>query len=163
MEFRSRSGVAKLLGITLCLAGVMAIAFYTGTYLPSPIHRHLLRHGSSGSFAEVGGGHSRGEWIKGTFLMILSCGAWSLWLVLQVGLAVKGHDRTIVDLTSPGSGQVKVLQEYPSKILFTAIQCLFSTLQSFLAAVCFQRDLNRWKLHLDVGLLAIAYSVSSKM
>ncbi|CAA7400281.1 unnamed protein product [Spirodela intermedia] len=136
MEIRSRSGVAKFLGITLCLGGVMAIAFYTGTYLPSPIHSHPLRHGISGSFAEVGGGNSRGEWVKGTFLIILSCGAWSLWLVLQV----------------------KVLQEYPSKILFTAIQCLFSSLQSFLVAVFFQRDLNRWKLRFDVGLLAVAYS-----
>ncbi|CAA6663784.1 unnamed protein product [Spirodela intermedia] len=126
MEIRSRSGVAKFLGITLCLGGVMAIAFYTGTYLPSPIHSHPLRHGISGSFAEVGGGNSRGEWVKGTFLIILSCGAWSLWLVLQ--------------------------------ILFTAIQCLFSSLQSFLVAVFFQRDLNRWKLRFDVGLLAVAYS-----
>jgi hypothetical protein len=39
------------------------------------------------------------------------------------------------------------------------VQCLLSTVQSFVLAVAVERDLAAWKLRLDVGLLAIAYSV----
>lgn len=55
--------------------------------------------------------------------------------------------------------QGRILKEYPSKLLFTTIQCLLSTVQSFLLAIAFERDLRQWKLGLDVKLIAIAYSV----
>ncbi|KAF8653476.1 hypothetical protein HU200_062222 [Digitaria exilis] len=55
VKLRSASGVAKLAGVALCLAGVFAIAFYSG---PTRI--------------------------EGTFLMILANVAWSVSIVWQV-------------------------------------------------------------------------------
>ncbi|CAN6336041.1 unnamed protein product [Urochloa humidicola] len=135
IKMRSSSGMAKTAGITLCLAGVLVIALYTGQSL-SPLNRHrvLASHGDKQQAVE----HvSKGVWIMGTFLMLLSCVAWALWIVFQ-GL---------------------LLKEYPNKLLATLIQCLFGTIQSCLVAVVVERDHpSRWKLGLDISLLAVAYS-----
>ncbi|OEL18459.1 WAT1-related protein [Dichanthelium oligosanthes] len=53
-----------------------------------------------------------------------------------------------------------LLKEYPNKLLATLIQCLFGMIQSCLVAVVVERDHpSRWKLGLDLSLLAVAYSV----
>jgi hypothetical protein len=56
--------------------------------------------------------------------------------------------------------QVPLLKEYPNKLMATAMQCLFGALQSFVVAVVVERDFAKWKIGLDIGLLAILYSVS---
>ncbi|TVU18392.1 hypothetical protein EJB05_34487, partial [Eragrostis curvula] len=135
VKLKSASGVAKVTGIVLCLAGVFAIAFYAGPSL-SPVnhHRAFASHVSS-----AGEKITRGAWVKWTFLMVLANSMWSLWIVLQAS----------------------VLNEYPDKILVTAVQCAFSAVQSFVAAVVAERDFSRWKLRFDISLLAIFYSVIS--
>ncbi|KAJ1261095.1 hypothetical protein BS78_09G001900 [Paspalum vaginatum] len=122
VRLRSPSAMAKAAGVALCLAGVLTIALYTGPSM-SPVNHHRA-------------GGSKGTWIKGTFLMLLSNTTWSLWIVLQASL----------------------LKEYPNKLLSTLAQCGLSTAQSFLLAVAVERDPAAWKLRLDVGLLAVAYS-----
>ncbi|RWW57753.1 hypothetical protein BHE74_00035431 [Ensete ventricosum] len=44
--------------------------------------------------------------------------------------------------------------------LWLVLQSLFSTFQSLFVAMAFERDSSKWKLHLDMGLLAILYCVS---
>ncbi|CAL4910752.1 unnamed protein product [Urochloa decumbens] len=135
IKMRSSSGMAKITGITLCLAGALVIALYTGQSL-SPLNRHrvLAGHGDKQQAVEQ---LSKGVWIMGTFLMLLSCVAWALWIVFQGVL----------------------LKEYPNKLLATLIQCLFGTIQSCLVAAVVERGHpSRWKLGLDVSLLAVAYS-----
>ena len=131
--------MAKAAGVALCLAGVLTIALYTGPSM-SPVnhHRAFAEHHPQ---AHADGGGGKGTWIKGTFLMLLSNTTWSLWIVLQASL----------------------LKEYPNKLLSTLVQCALSTAQSFLLAVAVERDPAAWKLQLDVGLLAVAYSVSSSI
>ncbi|CAL5097391.1 unnamed protein product [Urochloa decumbens] len=135
IKMRSSSGMAKIAGITLCLAGALVIALYTGQSL-SPLNRHrvLSGHGDKKQGAE----HvSKGVWIMGTFLMLLSCVAWALWIVFQGVL----------------------LKEDPNKLLATLIQCVFGAIQSGVVAVVVERGHpSRWKLGLDVSLLAVAYS-----
>ncbi|MQM11036.1 hypothetical protein Taro_043940 [Colocasia esculenta] len=133
IKLKSLSGLAKILGITLCLAGVVTIAFYEGPSLASPNHLQL-GHGVNGS-AQHPQTHSTRTWIKGCFLLMISSAAWALWLIMQG----------------------KVMEEYPSKIIFTALQCLFSAIQSFFVALGFERHISGWKLGLDIGLFAIAY------
>ena len=53
-----------------------------------------------------------------------------------------------------------MLKECLDKILVTAVQCVFSMVQSFIVAAVAERDFSRWKLRFNVGLLAIFYSVS---
>ncbi|TVU18385.1 hypothetical protein EJB05_34480 [Eragrostis curvula] len=135
VRLRSPSGMAKAAGVALCMAGILTIALYTGPSM-SPVnhHRAFADHAGAGHHAETTS--SKGRWIKGTFLMLLSNTTWSLWIVLQASL----------------------LKEYPNKLLATLWQCLLSTIQSFVFAMAVERDLAAWKLRLDIGLLAVAYS-----
>ncbi|RLM58566.1 hypothetical protein C2845_PM18G03520 [Panicum miliaceum] len=130
VKLRSSSGIAKVTGVAVCRAGVLVIALYIGPGL-RPINHHRV-------FApHVLRAPSRVTWIKGTFLMVLANMSWSLWIVKQAA----------------------VLKEYPNKILRTLSQCIFSTVQSFIvAAVVAERDFSKWKLRLDISLLAIIYT-----
>ncbi|XP_042410778.1 WAT1-related protein At5g64700-like isoform X2 [Zingiber officinale] len=131
--FRTKrlSGISKVLGITLCLIGVLIVALYKGPHWS--LHHHLFGHNQRHRNQEPVLPDKR--WIEGTLLMITSAMATSLWLVLQGFL----------------------LKEYPPKLLFTTIECLFGTLQSLVVALVFERDSSKWKLHLDMGFLAILY------
>ncbi|XP_008784161.1 WAT1-related protein At5g64700-like [Phoenix dactylifera] len=133
VDMKSLVGVAKALGVALCLAGVMTMAFYTGPHLNPLIHYRPFGHKTSPTSDAPA--HSKQNWIKGTFIMITSNVTWSLWLVLQRIL----------------------LKEYPSKLLLTTLQCSFSSVQSFIVAMVFERHTSRWKLRLDTGLLAVLY------
>lgn len=44
-------------------------------------------------------------------------------------------------------------------MLVTVTQCVFSMAQSFVVALVAERDFSRWKLQLDISLLAIIYTV----
>ncbi|KAF6981784.1 hypothetical protein CFC21_000239 [Triticum aestivum] len=129
VKLRSRSGLGKLTGVALCLAGVLVIAFYDGPSIHPLAHNPVFAHKPNSV-------SSSAAWIKGTFLLILACATWSLWIVMQVPL----------------------LKEYPNKLMATALQCLFGALQSFLVAMVVERDFTKWKLGLDIGLLAVFYS-----
>ncbi|KQK10254.1 WAT1-related protein At5g64700 isoform X2 [Brachypodium distachyon] len=130
---KSPSGIAKLGGMALCLAGVLVIAFYAGLSL-SPINHHRAFNVSS-NVARTGD-TDHALWIKGTFLMVLANVTWSLWIILQAAL----------------------LREYPNKLLVTATQCVFSTAQCFVVAVVAEGDFSRWRLRFDVTLLAVLYT-----
>ncbi|XP_042447367.1 WAT1-related protein At5g64700-like [Zingiber officinale] len=132
IKFRSVSGISKVLGIAFCLAGVMTIALYRGTHI-----RTLNLHHSSGQNTKYQNNVFTPKrcWIEGSIFLIVANMIWSMWLVLQ-GI---------------------MLKEYPSKLIFTTLQCLFSTFQSGFVALVFERDSSKWTLQLDLGLLAILY------
>ncbi|XP_073115532.1 WAT1-related protein At5g64700 isoform X2 [Elaeis guineensis] len=132
-DIRRLQGIAKVSGVVLCLAGILTMAFCKGPHLKSLNHHHLLGQGDTHS--DQARSHSHIKWVLGTFLMTIAASALSLWMVLQ----------------GP------VLKAYPSKLLFTTLQCLFSTVQSFFVALAFERDFSRWKLGLDINLISVAY------
>ncbi|OEL28545.1 WAT1-related protein [Dichanthelium oligosanthes] len=135
VNLRSSSGIAKVSGAALCLAGVLVMAFYTGPAL-SPVNHHR----AFAAHAPGTDGHantSKAAWITGTFLMVLNNMAWSLSIVWQA----------------------RILKEFPNRMLVAVSLCVFSGLQSFVVAAVAERDFSRWKLQLDVRLLAIAYTV----
>lgn len=80
VKVRSSSGVSKLVGVALCLAGASVIAFYAGPSL-SPVNHHRA-FGSSQASSRAPTS-SRGTWITGTFLMVLAMVTWSLWIIMQ--------------------------------------------------------------------------------
>ncbi|CAN6282181.1 unnamed protein product [Urochloa humidicola] len=129
---RSWSGIAKLTGVALCLAGVFTIAFFSGPSISPVNHHRAFASHPQGSKAAV----PKGVWIKWTFLMVVANMCWALWIVFQAA----------------------VLNEYPDKMVVTVAQCLFSTAQSFVVAVVAERDFSKWKLRFDISLLAILYS-----
>ncbi|XP_073099911.1 WAT1-related protein At5g64700-like [Elaeis guineensis] len=133
IKLKSISGIAKIFGVALCLARVLVIAFYEGPSLKSLKHQQLSFLGTNTIDNYT---NSKTKWVLGTFLMVLFTTCWSLWIVLQ-GLISK---------------------EYPSKLVFGALCDIFGTIQSFLVGLGFERDFAEWKLHLDAGLLAVAYN-----
>jgi hypothetical protein len=92
IKLRSRSGLGKLAGVALCLAGVLVIAFYAGPSIRPLAHptlqwknfSFLLQNFEDPFFAHKLWVVSNGAWIRGTFLLLLACAAWSLWIVLLV-------------------------------------------------------------------------------
>ncbi|TVU25955.1 hypothetical protein EJB05_28478, partial [Eragrostis curvula] len=67
LKLRSSSGITKLSGVGLCLAGVFIIAFYAGPELRPVNHHHTFTHMLAPSNSP-----SRVTWIKGAFLMVLA-------------------------------------------------------------------------------------------
>ncbi|XP_062184694.1 WAT1-related protein At5g64700-like [Phragmites australis] len=127
-------GIAKVSGVVFCVAGVIVLAFYQGLELKSFNHHRLFHH-IYNSHAGVTS-HPTWTWILGIFLTTLSTASWALWTVLQGPM----------------------LQAYPSKLLNTTVQMIFATIQCFFIALAAERDFSRWKLGLDVGLIAVIYS-----
>ncbi|CAM0906108.1 unnamed protein product [Alopecurus aequalis] len=119
LKLKSVHGMAKFLGILLCIGGVVALALYQGPQLKSFNHHPLLQNTRKGA-----DGHPEKNWALGIFLMTASVVIWSLWTVKQGPL----------------------LLEYPSKLLNTTLQCTFASVQSFLIALVMERDFSRWKL-----------------
>ena len=113
------SGMAKLAGVALCIAGAFAIAFYTGPSL-SPINHHRAFRADHHHATKARASQGTTMWIVGTFLMFLSNVTWSLWMVLQAML----------------------LEEYPNKMLITTAQCVLRMAQSFVIAVVAERDFS---------------------
>ncbi|KAF8011902.1 hypothetical protein BT93_I0128 [Corymbia citriodora subsp. variegata] len=129
LNVRKIDGVAKLGGITICVGGVATLAFFKGPILSPPFALHGAQHQHHVSSS----GSTR--WIIGCLLSFISVASWGLWIVLQAG----------------------VLKVYPSKLHFTCLQCLSSTVQLFLVAIAVERDLSEWKLAWNVRLLAVLY------
>lgn len=59
--------------------------------------------------------------------------------------------------------QAHVLKSYPSKLMFTSLQCASSAIQSFVIAIAVERDIPQWKLGWNMRLLAVVYGVSIKL
>uniref|UniRef100_A0ACD5W693 Uncharacterized protein n=1 Tax=Avena sativa TaxID=4498 RepID=A0ACD5W693_AVESA len=139
IKLRASSGMAKLAGVALCVAGVLVIALYAGPPL-SPLNHHRAFAGHA--HAAGAATNKQGQWMKGTFLMLLANVTWSLWIVLQA----------------------RLLKEYPNKLLLTALQCMLSTAQSLALAAAVTGAAGAggkegaWRLRMDVGLVAVAYS-----
>ncbi|KAK7247533.1 hypothetical protein RIF29_42417 [Crotalaria pallida] len=130
LKVKTGPGIAKLIGVVACLGGVVILAFYKGPQWK--IHHQLIGyHKSQQNHAPS----SSGSWIKGCFLQLLSIFFWGLWIVLQTF----------------------VIKNYPSKLLFTTLQCFLSTIQSFVIAIAVERDMEQWKLGWNIGLFAVAY------
>ncbi|XP_052168344.1 WAT1-related protein At5g64700-like [Oryza glaberrima] len=133
LNLKRINGIAKVSGVVLCIVGVIILAFYQGPELKSFNHQHLFRTSTVYAAATS---HPATTWILGIFLTTLSTTCWALWTVLQGPM----------------------LEVYPSKLLNTTIQIVFATIQCFFIALAIERDFSRWKLHLDMGLIAVIYS-----
>jgi hypothetical protein len=137
LKIKTGAGIAKPVGIVACLASAATLAFYKGPQLKLLSHHH---HYLLGYLKQHDQTHSQSDttWIKGCFFLLLSATFYALWLVLQAF----------------------VIKDYPSKLIFTTLQCFLSSTQSLVVAFAIERDIQQWKLGWNVTLLAIAYCVN---
>ncbi|XP_023512364.1 WAT1-related protein At5g64700-like [Cucurbita pepo subsp. pepo] len=134
LRIKSIVGLAKVGGIVFCMGGVLVLVFYKGPQLTFFNNHHLFSiHKHQQNPLRVAS--STQTWIKGCFLMMASNTLWALSLVLQAF----------------------VLKSYPSTLLFTSLQCLVSSFQSFFIAIALERNLDEWKLGWNLRLLSVAY------
>ncbi|XP_009604082.1 WAT1-related protein At1g43650 isoform X1 [Nicotiana tomentosiformis] len=125
--YKQSHGIAKIIGSVVCVAGALIYAFVNGPPLYPESHKQVHYLTSNGT--------SKGEWIKGSLIMLLANTMWSLWLILQ----------------GP------IMKQYPAKIRLTTLQCLFSCIQSAIWAISVKRDIAAWKLGFNFNLLSVAY------
>ncbi|CAL4975932.1 unnamed protein product [Urochloa decumbens] len=134
LNMKRFQGIVKVTGVVFCFAGVIVLAFYQGPEMNSFNHHRLLHHTSNSHV--TGTVHSVRTWLLGIFLMTLGTICWAFWTVLQGPM----------------------LDAYPSKLLNTTLQIVFATIQCFFIALVVERDFSRWKLKLDISLIAVLYS-----
>lgn len=141
-KIRTGPGMAKLVGIVICLGGAIMLALYKGPSIKLFSHHLLFGHPSVGHPSVSHHGqqhqtqpHSGLIWIKGCFILLTGNTFWALWLVTQA----------------------QIMKEYPSKLLFTALSCLLSSIQSFMIAIAVERRPSEWMLGWNVRLVAVAY------
>jgi drug/metabolite transporter (DMT)-like permease len=75
------AGQAKVIGTVVCIGGSMIMPFYKGPLLkiwPSPIHWLYAEHTTAAAAS-----HSSSSGL-GDALIIFSCVAWAVWLIMQV-------------------------------------------------------------------------------
>ncbi|XP_019415870.1 PREDICTED: WAT1-related protein At5g64700-like isoform X1 [Lupinus angustifolius] len=132
LKITSSAGIAKLVGLLACVVGVTTLALYKGPRLEFLSHHHILSYHET---KQLHGHESSATWIKGCFLLLLSNSFFGLWLVLQ-------------------SFVIKV---FPSKLLFTTLQCFLSSIQCFVIAIAVERDIEQWKLAWNVRLISVLY------
>lgn len=135
LKLRKPAGRAKLLGTVVGMGGAMLLTFYKGPELtvlrrlPRPRLVHITEDHHSRP-------PSAGNQILGSFLGIISCFSYATWLVIQA----------------------KVGQVYPCHYSIAAMVCLFGALQSTVMAVCVHRDMEHWRLGLNIRLYSSAYA-----
>ncbi|XP_015691838.1 WAT1-related protein At1g09380-like [Oryza brachyantha] len=133
LKLKKPAGQAKLLGTLIGMGGAMLLTFYKGPAIMLGLPRLKLAH-----ITENHQSHpiSTGNQIIGSFLGIISCFTYATWLVIQA----------------------KVSKVYPCHYSIAAMVCLFGALQSTVMAVCVHRDLEHWRLGLNIRLYSSAYA-----
>ncbi|KAK9670553.1 hypothetical protein RND81_13G209100 [Saponaria officinalis] len=133
-RINTASGIAKLVGVVLCLGGATILALYNGPALKLGTHFHLFGPPTVTHGPHVQA-HSSATWIKGVFILLSGNSFWALWLVMQA----------------------RIMKEYPSKLMFTALSCFLSSVQSFILAIAVERRPSQWILGWDIRFFSVAY------
>ncbi|KAL2339412.1 hypothetical protein Fmac_007352 [Flemingia macrophylla] len=83
VHIRTKSGIAKIGSVLLCLLGVATLAFYKGPQLRTAHHILSRYHNHNEDLS------SSKKWILGSLLLFLSVIIWSFWLTIQGYSAVE--------------------------------------------------------------------------
>ncbi|XP_022132850.1 WAT1-related protein At5g64700-like isoform X2 [Momordica charantia] len=129
VNLRKASGMAKVGGIMLCIAGVAVLAFYKGPYMKPFFNYHLFQTHQKSHLS------SNKTWIIGCFMHLITSILLGLWFVLQA----------------------LVMETCPSPLVLTCGQTLSSAIQSFVVAIAVERNPSEWKLGWNISLISILY------
>ncbi|KAG0474919.1 hypothetical protein HPP92_014605 [Vanilla planifolia] len=129
LRLDTAKGRAKIFGTLTCVSGALVFTFWKG---------HLLRGFVKKPFIDLTHGKEvvKENWIKGSLLIIVSNVAFCSWIVFQ-GM---------------------VFEVYPARLSFNALMCFFTSLQSSVEALFFERNKSSWKLGWNINLLTVVYT-----
>ncbi|XP_076899102.1 WAT1-related protein At1g43650-like [Bidens hawaiensis] len=131
MYIREMHGWAKLIGSLVSVSGALVFAFVKG-----PTLNFMPWYASDGEIGSTTNQFSsKGEFIKGPFMILCANILWSCWGIIQA----------------------PIMKEYPAKLSLVTLQCFFSLMQAIVAAIAMERNISAWKLGWDFNLMSVAY------
>lgn len=134
VDIRSSSGITKVLGSTVCIAGVMTLSLYRGSSLLN--HPQLSPHAFS-TAARLGVKRSTGQWVISSTALFLGTLLWSCWFLVQSHIG----------------------KLYPCKYASTAFMSFFGALQSaMLASLSSGRNLSMWVLKDKLEIFTVVFA-----
>ncbi|GMH29190.1 hypothetical protein Nepgr_031033 [Nepenthes gracilis] len=128
LRLRTITGKAKVLGTLTCIGGAMLLNFYKG--------KEIKLWSTNINLIKQGQHLHSNNRIGGALTSIGSCISYALWLIVQA----------------------KMNETYPSPYSSTALLNVMATIQSFIFALCMDRDWKQWKLGWNIRLLSAAYA-----
>ncbi|KAF8379845.1 hypothetical protein HHK36_029294 [Tetracentron sinense] len=129
MGLRSRAGKIKIAGSILCVAGALTISLYKGKTFHIFHSHHTFKQ-------QANIVKTKGNWTRGTFMLVGSCLGYATWYILQV----------------------KLFKVFPSRYWATMITCVIASLQSAVIGVLLNRSEDAWKLRWNLQFVTIVYS-----
>ncbi|KAG9151253.1 hypothetical protein Leryth_002793 [Lithospermum erythrorhizon] len=127
LSLKNKIGPVKLLGSVIGLSGALILTFVKGPAINPASEGHI-----SDIPARV---YTNSDWIKGALILTLSNLSWALWLLTQGPIG----------------------KQYPAKLRFTALQCFFSSIQSAIWTLAYERNNASWRLGWNLNLVSVLY------
>uniref|UniRef100_A0A0E0L6V0 WAT1-related protein n=1 Tax=Oryza punctata TaxID=4537 RepID=A0A0E0L6V0_ORYPU len=137
LDLRRKTGIAKLVGTLISVAGAMVLTFYKGVAVTHTTKIHSsssqLHHGAA---AAAEAAMSSRNWTLGTVAILGNCVCLSCWFLLHSRLAKK----------------------YPHVYSCNAFMCMFSFLQVAIVGLSTQRNVSVWIVRTKFHILTILYA-----
>ncbi|GAA0159014.1 hypothetical protein LIER_15899 [Lithospermum erythrorhizon] len=128
LSFKNKIGPVKLLGSIIGLSGAIILTFVKGPTAINP--------GNEGHISDLPARvYTHSDWVKGALILTLSNLLWTVWLLTQGPIS----------------------KQYPAKLRTTALQCFFSSIQSAIWTVSYERNNASWRLGWNVNLVSVLY------
>ncbi|XP_073011357.1 WAT1-related protein At1g44800-like [Typha latifolia] len=127
---RQRRSQAKIVGTIVTVIGALLMIIYKGAVIEFPWSKPKSHHTTEA-------GHSSGNWLKGTIMLIGSCFCWSAFFILQSN----------------------TLQSYPAELSLTTLICFMGAVMSgALALIMEHGNAKPWIIGVDMRLLTAVYA-----
>lgn len=129
IDVKSQGSQARMIGTLISIIGGLLMTYYKGGVVKqySPTFLHL----ANPHLLVFTSTHE--NWVLGCFLFASASLALCIWNIIQVG----------------------TIRKYPHVMKLVFLYTLFGTIQSAIFALVMEKDLNAWKLELNMELLVI--------
>ncbi|XP_059287225.1 WAT1-related protein At3g30340-like [Lycium ferocissimum] len=134
INIKDRSGIAKVIGTSICLGGAFLLTFYKGIPL---IHFSHLQDLSQTLEEPISSSKKNEQWIFGSMILFAGTILWSSWFLIQS----------------------KIGKKYPCQYSSTVIMTFFSAIQSTILTLSTDRRLSIWiPKEKTIDILSVVYT-----
>lgn len=145
----------KLLGALLCVGGTMLVSLLKGP----PLHlwpTNLLGYSQAPAANATGAHHNM---VVGTLWLCGSCMSYALYFIVQVIQTATVFFLITIWTAKKKTYQERLVKVFPSTYWMTSLTSLVGSIQALVVGVFLVRDRAEWKLHWNLELLTVVYSV----
>lgn len=134
VDLKRKTGMLKILGATLCVAGAMVLTLYKGRALTRPSQNFPSSQHQEESTYHI----KTWKWFWGSIALFGACFSWSSWFLVQS----------------------KILKIYPALYTSTTVMFFQSFLQTLVLSLVTQRRASVWAFRSKLEIATVLYSVS---